>query len=245
MSALAGFGSMANGKFGGADGLRSVPDESNRTMVGAVFFNQQVKAQRIAYVLDFSVTMKGERDELMRRELTKSLKALPVSTQYSVICFSGPVWLPGDEVAGGTVKSRGKTYEWTSVSPWEWKTNSPLMKAPWLPATPKETQRTISLIGETKAIGGTDWEAPLEIAIAMQPPPEIIFFMTDGIMEQRDMLRLTRGIAAKAKAKGVVINTVAMMEPGAEEPLADLAKRTGGQFTIVEKGGITHKGGSH
>lgn len=33
------------------------------------------------------------------------------------------------------------------------------------------------------------------------------------------------------------INTVAMMEPKAEAAMKDLAKRTGGQFTIVQKGG--------
>ena len=34
-----------------------------------------------------------------------------------------------------------------------------------------------------------------------------------------------------------MINTVAMMEPKAEEAMKELAKRTGGQFTIVQKGG--------
>ena len=34
-----------------------------------------------------------------------------------------------------------------------------------------------------------------------------------------------------------MINTVAMMEPKAEAAMKDLAKRTGGQFTIVGQGG--------
>ncbi|WAC20252.1 hypothetical protein OVA24_02510 [Luteolibacter sp. SL250] len=200
-------------------------------------------ASRIAYVLDFSVTMAGEKDALMRSELTKALKALPTTTRYSVICFSGPVWLPGDEVSGGTVTSRGKTYQWDSKSMWEWTHRGPMMDVPWLDAKPSEVKRTLSLVDDVKTIGGTDWEGPLEMAIAMNPPPDVVFFMTDGVMEQRDMMRLTRGIAAKAKARKVTINTVAMMEPGAEEPMADLAKRTGGSFTIVGKDGKIRKAG--
>ncbi len=200
-------------------------------------------AGRIAYVLDFSVTMAGEKDALMRSELAKSLSALPTTARYSVICFSGPVWLPGDEVSGGTVTSRGKTYQWDSKSMWEWTHRGPMMDVPWLDAKPSGVKRTLSLVDDVKTIGGTDWQGPLEMAIAMDPPPNIVFFMTDGVMEQRDMMRLTRGIAAKAKARNVTINTVAMMEPGAEEPMADLAKRTGGSFTIVSKDGKVGKAG--
>ena len=200
--------------------------------------------QRVAYVLDFSITMVGEKDSLMRRELEKSLKALPTTTKYSVICFSGPVWLPGDEVNGRTVKSNGKTYEWTAKSMWEWTSNSPRIEAPWTAASEAAVKRTLKLVSEVKSTGGTDWEAPLEVAIAMDPPPQTVFFMTDGVMEQRDMMRLTRGIAAKAKTRGVTINTVALMEPGAEEPMADLAKRTGGKFTVVEKSGVIRKSGN-
>jgi hypothetical protein len=206
---------------------------------GTVIFtiDKMRPAGRIAYVLDFSVTMAGEKDKLMRSELAKALTALPTTARYSVICFSGPVWLPGDEVKGGTVTSRGKTYQWDSKSMWEWTHRGPMMDVPWLDAKPSGVKRTLSLVDDVKTIGGTDWEAPLNMAIAMNPPPDVVFFMTDGVMEQRDMMRLTRGIAAKAKARNVTINTVAMMEPGAEEPMADLAKRTGGSFTVVGKDG--------
>jgi hypothetical protein len=210
---------------------------------GIFTIDNMLPAGRIAYVLDFSVTMAGEKDAMMRSELTKALKALPTTTRYSVICFSGPVWLPGDEVNGGTVISGGKTYRWDSKSLWQWTHRGPKMEVPWLDAKPSEVKRTLSLVDDVKTISGTDWEAPLEMAIAMDPPPDVVFFMTDGMMEQRDMMRLTRSIAAKAKARQVTINTVSMMEPGAEEPLADLAKRTGGSFTIIGKNGKIIKGG--
>lgn len=47
----------------------------------------------------------------------------------------------------------------------------------------------------------------------------------------------------KSKRKGIVINTIAMMEPRAEAAMADLAKRTGGQFTIINKDGKPRPGG--
>jgi hypothetical protein len=40
-----------------------------------------------------------------------------------------------------------------------------------------------------------------------------------------------------------VINTVAMMEPKANEPMANLAKKTGGAFTITGKDGEPIPGG--
>lgn len=242
LSYLAGLGSMTRpGSRLIGCGFGPVFQPGPLSKDPTTLFDAGIATKRVAYVLDFSITMVGEKDELMRRELAKSLKALPATTRYSVICFSGPVWLPGDEVKGGTVKSRGKTYEWESKSMWEWTHRGPLMEAPWLEAKPSELKRTLSLVDDVKSIGGTDWEGPLAVAIAMEPPPEMIFFMTDGVMEQRDMMRLTRGIAAKAKARNVIINTVAMMEPGAEAPMADLAKRTGGKFTVVEKNGRIRK----
>jgi hypothetical protein len=75
------------------------------------------------------------------------------------------------------------------------------------------------------------------MAFDMEPPPQIIFFMTDGQMSGRDMMDLSRDLASKAKKKNIVVNSIAMMEPLAEESMLDLAKRTGGIFTIVEKGG--------
>lgn len=60
--------------------------------------------------------------------------------------------------------------------------------------------------------------------------------MTDGVTGG-DAEALAKSIAAKAKAKKITINIVAMMEPRAEQAMKELAKRTNGQFTIIEVGG--------
>ncbi|RYD25577.1 MAG: hypothetical protein EOP87_24180, partial [Verrucomicrobiaceae bacterium] len=210
LSALGSIGASSGGGLESGGPLPGIPGGTGAMQVAGggdgppIFTLDSMRpAGRIAYVLDFSVTMAGEKDALMRSELTKALKALPTTTRYSVICFSGPVWLPGDEVNGGTVKSGGKTYQWDSKSLWEWTHRGPMMDVPWLDATASGVKRTLSLVDDVKTIGGTDWEGPLEMAIAMDPAPDVVFFMTDGVMEQRDMMRLTRGIAAKAKARKV------------------------------------------
>ena len=83
---------------------------------------------------------------------------------------------------------------------------------------------------------GTIWTPPLEMAMSMDPPPQIIFFMTDGATGG-NVVEEAKKIAAKAKSKQIIINTVAMMQPKAEAAMKELAKRTGGQFTMVEQGG--------
>ena len=76
-----------------------------------------------------------------------------------------------------------------------------------------------------------------EMAFAMRPPPEVIFFMTDGAVEGVDTVKLARSLGSKARSKRIIVNTVALMEPKANAGMKELAKTTGGQFTIVEKSG--------
>ncbi len=216
---------------------------------GAKFFDQEVKAERIAFVIDYSGSMSGEREKLMRAELTKSLSGLSVGTKYQLVFFSGPVWLAGDNVVmenngGGNKKGSsvvttpgGETFDWSGKGAHEWKPRGSRQEIGWLDVSEETLKASKEHVKKTKLVYGTDWENPLEMAMAMSPPPQVIFFMTDGAMGGRDMMRLTRSLASKANRSDIVVNSVALMEPKAEEPMAELAFKTGGQFTIVEKGG--------
>lgn len=219
---------------------------------GASFFNQKVKGQRIAYVIDYSASMKGERDALMRKELQKSVKGLKAGTQYQMIFFSGPAWVAGSKVVvkdpGGagtaTVKGDGgKTYEWTGKGLGDWTPKGKRQPAEWLSATSSQLAESLEIIQNDPLSGGTDWENPLLMALEMDPAPEIIFFMTDGAVSGRDMMALTKSLASVANTHRTVINTIALMEPKAEEPMADLAKRTDGQFTVVNGAGKANPAG--
>ena len=221
------------------DGDELIREVSVRSAMPA-FFGVDVLARRVAYVIDFSQSMRADgRDVLMREELAKAVRALPDTTQYQLIFFAGPVWTAGDTVTSSTVEHNGEKYRWVMRNLWQWSPEGPLMKPVWLEADETRRRSSLAQIRDTPLIGGTDWESPLRMAMNMEPPPEVICFMTDGAMEKRDMGSLAKGIAAEAKAKGVIINTVNMMvtDHAAVEALGEMAEITGGDMTRVEQGG--------
>jgi hypothetical protein len=180
----------------------------------------------------------------MRKELTKSVSGLKTGMSYQLIFFAGPAWIAGDKVdmapgrGSAVIKSGGKSFDWVSGGRGAhgWQTKGAKQKAPWIQSGPSVRDESLKLIKESPLIWGTTWEPALEMALAMDPPPQIIFFMTDGVTGG-DTEALAKSIGAKAKAKKITVNTVAMMEPKAEKAMKVLAQRTGGQFTVIEKNG--------
>lgn len=213
---------------------------------GASFFKQEVKAQRIAYVIDYSSSMRNNgRLQLMKAELSKSIESLPDTVDYSLIFFAGPSWVAGDTVSKDrkehtyTVTSGRKEYHWTygndgfSTKP---SSNTEKQQAQWLKPTRRQKRQSLEHIEATKLVGGTVWQYSLEMALDMTPRPDIIFFMTDGSTGSRSA-DVAKNVANKAKNVGVIVNTIALMEPKARKHMAYLAKTTGGIFTMVEADG--------
>jgi len=66
-----------DGGFGGGPGASS-------------FFGQVINGKRILYVIDFSASMKGDRQRLMRKELADSVYRLSPDIKYQMIFFAGP-----------------------------------------------------------------------------------------------------------------------------------------------------------
>jgi hypothetical protein len=224
---------FGNGWDGGGDGMGGG---------GATFFNQRVKAQRVAYVIDYSQSMKGAREQLMRDELQKSVNGFSAGMSFQLIFFAGPAWVAGNNVTlqghrSATVEAKGKKYEWIcGGKAHDWEPKGAKQQADWLRFDARSLKESLTLIAETRLVWGTNWEPALAMALAMDPPPDVVFFMTDGVTGG-DSEDLAKSIAAKARAKKIAINTVAMMEPRAEKAMMELAKRTGGQFTVIEAGG--------
>jgi hypothetical protein len=106
----------------------------------------------------------------------------------------------------------------------------------WLTVDQSSLREAAKYVKETPLVLGTIWDHPLEMALSMEPKPDIIFFMTDGVAGKKSE-EIAKEMGRKAKIKGVVINTVALMVPQAQEPLKQLAKLSGGQFSIVKEGG--------
>jgi hypothetical protein len=210
---------------------------------GASFFNQKVKAQRLAYVIDYSLSMQGAPDKLMRAELGKSIGELGPGMQFQMIFFAGPVWVAGQEVImskgrrTATVKDGARKFEWKSAGDaHSWEPDGKSQNPEWLTVSASTLRSAAKHVRETPLVWGTIWNHPLEMALSMEPKPDIIFFMTDGVAG-KESAEIAKKIGRKARSMNVVINTIAMMVPKAQEPLKDLAKRSGGQFTIVKEGG--------
>jgi hypothetical protein len=209
---------------------------------GTTFFGQSVRAERIAYVIDFSSSMKGQgREELMREELMKSLDQITDGVQFGMVFFAGPAWVAGDEVKGKVVTAPGgKTFKWMNKGGSHgWEHDGRKESSPWFTASRRSISDLKKTVEETKLVGGTVWDNPLNMALDMEPPPQIIYFMTDGAAQGSDVW--AKEVGERAKKMGVTINCIAMMQPRAHDDLDSLAKKSGGQFTIVLAGGKREK----
>jgi len=86
------------------------------------FFGSDIKGSRIAFVIDYSASMRAKgREPLMRSELKKSVEGLKGGkADFSLIFFAGPAWKAGDKIENpggkGKVKTvvdeKGKKYVW-------------------------------------------------------------------------------------------------------------------------------------
>jgi len=210
---------------------------------GGSFFGQKTSAERVLYIIDYSSSMRSNgREPLMRKEMKKSLDSLVPGTNYQIIFFSGPAWVAGNKVKhsddkrSATISDGSKKYEWTGKGAGGWSPKGKKQVPQWLSLTEKQLKESQKIIKDSKLSFGTSWKGPLEMAFEMDPLPQAIFFMTDGV-SGKESLSIAKKIGSQARTKGVVVNTVSLMEPRAQEAMGTLAKRSGGQFTIVHKDG--------
>ncbi len=210
----------------------------------ASFFNTKMKADRVAYVIDYSASMKGEKDLLMRKELARSVGELKGQLDYQLIFFAGPAWVAGDEIKGGKSdpvihSADGKKYEWKSTGGahgFKVKDEDKAQQPKWLKPKSSQIKKSMELIEETKLFFGTTWEPAIDMALRMNPKPNVIFFMTDGSCGG-NMVQLGEEIGKKAKKEGVIINTVAMMDPQTKAAMLKMAEESGGTYTMIGKDG--------
>ena len=210
---------------------------------GTSFFGQSVRAERICYVIDFSSSMGSQgRADLMRKELSKSIGQLSHGTSYGIVFFSCIAWEAGNQVSlnrnGGTAVVKvpgGKNYKWKKAGGRGWGPDGIGQRANWFTASAKQLADSRQIVKKAPLSSGTSWDKGIEMALDMSPPPQVICFMTDGVASGSDVW--ARQLGAKAKSRGVQINCIALMEPRAHKDLDELAKRTGGRFSVVDKNG--------
>lgn len=235
-----GKGSGVGNGFGAGHGKTS-----GFELPAAKFFDLEAKAKRIAYVIDFSQSMKGKRQQLMRKELVKSIGQLDSMQDYQLIFFAGPVWVAGSEVrmavdqkSAVVTDKGGAEHRWTSINVGNWEMSGRRQEAPWLRASKANIQQSVATINDTDLVFGTYWKPAIELALRMEPAPEVIYFMTDGIVSKK-VYETIDELARIAKRRRTVINTISMMEPDAADAMRALATQSGGSFTQINADGTS------
>lgn len=196
----------------------------------ATFFGIKSDGGRVAYLVDYSNSMKGARDEVMRQELSESIEALPDGTEVALIFFAGKAWIAGEDPKEEEPKAR------------------------WIKLDSEQRKKLLEIVRDEKLQGGTKWENPFIVAYDMNPPPAVIYFMTDGSVDRpEEAIALINEMAGKispaggggnaigsfggggAKSTGRPrIYTIALGEPRAAESLEKIASEHEGSFRLVE-----------
>jgi hypothetical protein len=242
-------GSGSGGGKGSGRGIGQGPgngaDPGALHLPSVRFFDQEIKATRIAYVIDFSKSMNGKRQKLMRAELASSVSALTPEQNYQLIFFAGPVWIAGsavtmadDQKSGVVTSPAGRESRWSAIGAGRWEVAGHAPEALWLNASKSNLDQSVATIHRTQLVNGTYWKPAIDMALELKPAPDIIYFMTDGIVS-RNVDEIIDDLSRTARRRKCIINTISMMEPEAADAMRSLAQKSGGTFTMINPDGTT------
>lgn len=78
------------------------------------------------------------------------------------------------------------------------------------------------------------------MALNMDPSPDVVYFLTDGVVGNGQQA-VDEVIKMNRRGPRAKIFTISMMQPKAEDLLKDLADRSGGDFSVVLENGKVKK----
>jgi hypothetical protein len=193
---------------------------------GSSFFGTARRGRHAVYIVDFSLSMTsdvvkgGTRIDALKKELNRSIKALSERMNFTVIFFSHNAW--SIDAPGGAPADQG------------WNGLGATPRVNWYPASSKVKDDFLAKVNAMQAQGNTAWYPPLKMAFAMQPAPDTVYLLSDG--EPRDYDQVMNELSEINPHK-VPVDTIAFELPGTPARyMADIAKATGGNFTLVYKG---------
>ncbi|MGY8689293.1 MAG: hypothetical protein ACKVHP_16355, partial [Verrucomicrobiales bacterium] len=200
--------------------------------LGTSFFGNKANGEHVAFVVDVSASMSGEQFKLMKSELTRALDGLPRGSKYQVIFFSGPVWFAGQRIkhegrTRAVVSGQGgKDLVWENAGGADGFVfadgKQPMPVEPWLSTNSNFIRKTRIEVKQIDRSYGITWHLPMDMVLSMHPKPDIVYFMTDGTVNNadeavRNISKMNRRGGKKSK-----IFTTAMMEPKAADQLFEL-----------------------
>lgn len=194
------------------------------------FFGIMGGGDHIVFVIDFSGSMRGEKEMIMRREAVRVVNNLPAQTKFGVIFFAGPAWPASSSFSRyvrdwvqGVGGCRPK--DWNDMPRVKYQTN-----------TKSSRSKMVRSIEDTPLSGGgTIYDCPLYMALSMDPIPDTIFFMTDGACDPKrgiDSFRIMIDQLNAAEMKVPTVHTVGF-GISSNEQLTAIASLTGGECNFL------------
>jgi hypothetical protein len=211
------------------------------------FIGQTATGRRVVFVVDVSGSMsqrlKGENQEmsrfdLLKKELIKAVKQIPMGTAYQVIYFSDFAW-PHNEVDSRNSVAMAK-FRWEVTAQDYKQVKIPSFK--YIQATPFSIQDSVNIIQGSDNPGGTNWGSGLLMALNANPKPDVVFFMTDG--NRTDEMGWIDVVNAENKRKlpMAAIHTSVIAQTDAAREMDALARSNNGTFTVINDEGKVIKG---
>lgn len=193
---------------------------------GTTFMGVRTDAKRIAFILDFSASMRDADGRVgrLKRELGRALAGMPREARFTVILFG----LSPAEGARLVQKPDGGS---------TWSNAIPMPPAgDWLPATEANKAAAIAWVGTRDPdpqAGSATWDS---MRLALSMGPEAIFLLTDGEFIDADLRELREEIEKGNAGRKVQINTVAFASEHDVQSLRLIAEENGGTYRLVRLG---------
>jgi hypothetical protein len=174
---------------------------------GASFFGVEASGSRIVYIVDVSGSMlHNGKIEALRRELLGSFTSLPPGSEFAVIAFSDEA---STRVLGGALR--------------------------WRDAGASGRAEVETAVRGLAPSGGTEPLEAFRLAFQLEPKPEAIYFMTDGVLPQNQAARIIGTVRVLNESTGPTtpIHCIAFESREGAQDLRRIARQSSGTYTYV------------
>lgn len=201
-----GLGGAGGGDIGAGAGLGSGGSGSGK---GASFFGVEAQGSRFLYICDNSGSMNwdqdgvanGKRLRILKRELSSSIAGLLEHMQFYVVFFNSTAFPINAE------------------------------STKWLIARESGKRWASDKVAKVEPFGGTEPWPAFEIAFAMKPTPDAIYFMTDGNFDPAVAMRIAQ---INVGSRKIPIHCITLVDRSGEETMRKIAADSGGTYTHVD-----------
>ena len=173
---------------------------------GTSFFGVEAVGRRFAFVVDQSGSMRGDRQQLLKIELTEAIRALQPDAQFFVVLYASTATRMAD--ASGWIEATDDGKQWAL--------------------------QTVLRLGDPA--GGTNPLSAVPFVDNLRPRPDAIYLMTDGQFGDfggaaaQDVERAFIGLARDARCP---VHCIALGSAADTSTMGRIASKTGGTFAVV------------